>query len=44
MKSFFIKEVVDKLNSRRELWLYIKNEKLILNFHLQTTSPELTIS
>ena len=25
--------MVDKPSSRQELWLYIKNEKFILNFH-----------
>ena len=41
---FLIKEVVDKLNSRWELWFSIKHEKLILNFHLHPKSPGLTIS
>ena len=36
IKSFLIKEVVHKLNSRRELLFYTKNEKLILNFHLHS--------
>ena len=44
IKSFVLKEVVDKLNSRRKLWLYIEKEKLILNFHLHTKSPGLTTS
>ena len=44
IKSFLIKEVVDELNSRQELWLYIKNLKLILNFHIHTKSAGLTIS
>ena len=39
-----MKDVVHKLNSRRELWLYIKNQKLMLNFHLHRKSPGLTIS
>ena len=33
MESFLTKEMVEKLSSRREVSLYIKNEKLILNFH-----------
>ena len=44
IKSFLIKEMVDKLSSGWKLWLYIKNEKVILNFHPHTKSPGLTIS
>ena len=43
MKSFLIEEMVDKLSSRWKLWLYTKNEKLILNFHPHK-SPGLTVS
>ena len=44
IKAFLIKEMVDKLSSRRELWLYIKNGKLMLNLHPHRKSPESTIT
>ena len=39
IKSFLIKETVETLCSRQEVWLYIQNEKLRL-----TKSPGLTVS
>ena len=36
IKSFLIKEIVDKWIIDRNYGFYIKNKKLILNFHLHT--------
>ena len=43
IKSFFIKQMVDKLR-RQKLWLFVKIEKLILNFHTHTKYSGLTTS
>lgn len=43
IKSFFIKQMVDKLR-RQKLWLFVENEKLILNFHTHTKYSGLTTS
>ena len=43
-KIFFDKKMVDKLTSRQKLWLYIKNAKLILDFHPYKKSSGLAIS
>ena len=44
IELFLIKEMVDKMSSKQKLWVYVKNEKMILNFYSHRKSSGLTIS